>query len=566
MLRKVTGILIAIFALVAGTISAAPANATGSYSAPSAFDANINVAGIFPANDQYSTMVWESSDNSVGYLKAARLNLDGTVDHITVLDSGPNASYSLGKLPDAGLPSAGVKALAWIKRLHVSGSSFQTSGIVSSVYASFSDDGSDWSPAVQVFEDITYLHNDPNCQNAYFCGYMPLNVAVDKRGAVAISVGIASDAPATVRVKTSFDGATWSSSTVLPSTGNQTYVSSLIGLDEGGFLIALASSDGSTNVIYTSRTSSQLSGTWTRPVEVARGSFDFYSARLAKISPSNYSLLFFSNSNTDTILARKSYNAGTRVWSENEILLSIPNTFLSSSSVGIASNGNRSAIVLAAGIFGQGAAKLEQINFIGNVAQPAAQLDELATQSIDLFGLRVNNDNTVSFGYSGQFQAAKMVNVSTGNVATTSTIPIDMPAGFGFGAVSPNGNLFLQLNSPQITTAKTIAYTGAEKPQASGNLTVKGIAKKGAKLSASAVSFAGKSGFGVTTYQWYACSAAVPTGTLAVPITCIPITKATAAQFKVAAKQKGKFITVAITNTNAVGTTTLVAPVGKKSK
>jgi hypothetical protein len=159
-----------------------------------------------------------------------------------------------------------------------------------------------------------------------------------------------------------------------------------------------------------------------------------------------------------------------------------------------------------------------------------------------------------------------MVSVSKGNVATTTAIPIDMPAGFAVGAVSPNGNVFLQLNSPQITTAKTIAYTGAEKPQASGTLTVKGIAKTGAKLSASAIKFSGRSGFGVTSHKWYACTAAVPAASVAVPNTCKPIAKASASKYKVTAKQKGKFITVAIANTNAVGTTTLVAPVTKKSK
>jgi hypothetical protein len=44
------------------------------------------------------------------------------------------------------------------------------------------------------------------------------------------------------------------------------------------------------------------------------------------------------------------------------------------------------------------------------------------------------------------------------------------------------------------------------------------------------------------------------------------IAKATALKFKVTTKQKNKFLGVAVSNTNAVGTTTMFSPTTAKTK
>jgi hypothetical protein len=80
------------------------------------------------------------------------------------------------------------------------------------------------------------------------------------------------------------------------------------------------------------------------------------------------------------------------------------------------------------------------------------------------------------------------------------------------------------------------------------------------------MTFGGFSGVGATKYQWYSCTRAVAANTVSLPVGCSPIAKATASTFKVTTKQKGKFITVAVKNSNGVGTTTLFAPVATKSK
>jgi hypothetical protein len=97
--------------------------------------------------------------------------------------------------------------------------------------------------------------------------------------------------------------------------------------------------------------------------------------------------------------------------------------------------------------------------------------------------------------------------------------------------------------------------------------TFKGKAKPGSKLTASVPTFTNAlTGVGVSKLQWYACSVSIPVATDSVPQTCVAIKKATAKTFKVTAKQKKKFITLAVSNRNSYGITTSVAKSSTKVK
>jgi hypothetical protein len=232
----------------------------------------------------------------------------------------------------------------------------------------------------------------------------------------------------------------------------------------------------------------------------------------------------------------------------------------------IASRGNRVSYIYAVSIAAVQQSKIFLADIIDGVAKPAVQVADVGDQQPNVFGLRVNADATVSFGYSGQWQAPQLVSVSPLGVPTATPIPADMAAGYSRGTVSPSGNMFMQIKSWQANTAKTIAYLGAEAPVPAGLMKMSGTAKVAATLSARVPTFASRTGVGTTSIQWYSCRTKVATLQTTVPAGCVAIAKAKATKFKVTTKQKNKYVAVAVTNTNAVGTTTLFSPTTAKTK
>ena len=91
----------------------------------------------------------------------------------------------------------------------------------------------------------------------------------------------------------------------------------------------------------------------------------------------------------------------------------------------------------------------------------------------------------------------------------------------------------------------------ASKPKLNKAASITGTAKVGQKLTASKGSWSGATSW---SYKWYACSA-TGTAKTAVPAGCVAISGATASTYKLATKQKGKFIRVFVTGTNTSGKT-----------
>ena len=58
------------------------------------------------------------------------------------------------------------------------------------------------------------------------------------------------------------------------------------------------------------------------------------------------------------------------------------------------------------------------------------------------------------------------------------------------------------------------------------------------------------------TYQWYACTSAVPIARSTVPSTCVKISGATRSTFKLTSAQRGKYVAVLVAGTSAGTTTT----------
>jgi|GEM_PF-1591053 len=109
--------------------------------------------------------------------------------------------------------------------------------------------------------------------------------------------------------------------------------------------------------------------------------------------------------------------------------------------------------------------------------------------------------------------------------------------------------------SPTPTPTPTVA-----KPSLSKAASVTGAAKVAKSLVGGKGTWTGSPTY---TFKWYACSAAGSAKT-AVPSGCTAISGATAASFKITAKQKGKFIRFAVTAKNSAGSTVSVSAASAK--
>jgi len=103
--------------------------------------------------------------------------------------------------------------------------------------------------------------------------------------------------------------------------------------------------------------------------------------------------------------------------------------------------------------------------------------------------------------------------------------------------------------------------TPQSKPSLSKAASVAGTAKVAKSLVGGKGTWTGTPTY--YSYKWYACSAAGSAKT-AVPSGCTAITGATAASFKLTAKQKGKFIRFAVTARNSGGSSVSVSAASAK--
>jgi hypothetical protein len=335
----------------------------------------------------------------------------------------------------------------------------------------------------------------------------------------------------------------------------------------GGFMATWGSYESDWVYKYSTMTTSILN--YWKPAK----NIGVYSAPVDKIVAQTFDsqISFFmstSVSNTFTLYHRK-FDLGTKVWTSDSTLFTRTNWLpRGEMSFDLGKNWHS---VLGFGLLENGAtngaAYLVDINMsVPGPAQMVASTDQ--EQGLLLTGLSVNPDDSISFATTGMLNLRPYLKrVKAGvellNVAVP-TIADNQYLGFK-GIATSNGNLYF-LTAAGYTMRDAIVYVQATAPAASANASVRGTPRNGSKLTAGTVNFSSVSGIGVTTRQWYSCSRAVPANTTVKPSTCSAISKATGSTFKVTSKQRGKYITVAVKNSNAVGTTTLFAPASSKAK
>jgi len=135
--------------------------------------------------------------------------------------------------------------------------------------------------------------------------------------------------------------------------------------------------------------------------------------------------------------------------------------------------------------------------------------------------------------------------VSAGTAATLTPTSMQNGKYIAVGVAATRGGVTITKMSNSIIVA-------AIAPSVTAAPTITGTAAKGKALTLSTGTWTGTGV--VITQQWYACSAVVKAKATAVPKTCVLIKSATAKKFTVTAAQKGKYIAVAVTGTNVIGT------------
>jgi hypothetical protein len=537
--------------LIAGT----PAIATSSFSNPVTQDYADAPELLIPLSD---TKFVSLNVNANGSFHSSLMALDGTLVEQSLIHSYSAGTYvdinensAWAKLPD------GTLVIAWVTIRNQSGTSISTTNVA------FTDDGAMWSAPIQPLPELRL----DDCGIMPLCGYMSASIASDGRGNLAFSVDKVTATTQENFVTTSLNGVTWSKETSLKPESSYEHLG-LIGLPNGGFVNTwtVYGQNNSSTVVY-SRTIGSTHAVWIHPHVTEGGFSNLQRGIFLRTSASTVGLFFVDqNGNDSATVYRKDYSETLRQWSDAAVLVTeqfgfkhgaIQGTYIS----------NRATVAYNLGILGSSLGKTYLTEIKNGVTQPAVMVKTDDTQYIEPMFATPFSDGTTYVGWAGQYTAPEFARYKDGVLLSTELVPSGFDRAYAKAAVSQNGNIFFDINhfNPEERRV-TMVYQGATAPIARALPVIRGTAANGKKLAITLPTFLSPSGVGKTTLQWYSCSRSVPANTTVKPSTCSAISKATGSTFKVTSKQRGKFITVAIKNSNTLGTTTLFAPASSKAK
>ena len=565
MIRKFAALITAsVMAVLGLLVSPTAASAAGTFSPAVTITTGAYLNPIIPGTDQFALAfgtTWDSA-SSTQTLKVFQLKLDGTVANQQVIATGVRTQFDLTNASITGKIGENGIVVSWVQSVELPGNSPGESTQNSSVYSIYTDDGVNWSLPVEVFPVISKTTND--CYMFYYCGYRDLKTVMDSRGVLATSVSVNDGQNISTLLKTSNDGVTWGTTNRVGGNLRYPNIVKIQPLDAGGFMAFFVGDDGTSSNLYVTKTTNSRYAFWSTPVKVLTNNY-LSSMELVSKGDGKYDFFYQGMSNNETIINRMTFDSNRNTWSEPQLLANTPNSYLGTRIL-IAKSGKRVALVYSAAIYNVQESKIMKIEIVDDVAKPVEEVASGTHQNVQVFGLRINGDGSLSFALTGPTFAPKLVEISSTGTITPSPIPMEMDSGYGSGVVSPSGNLFVFLFDFTNNFGKTIAYLAADAPVPTGALVLKGKAVKNAKLVATPPIFTSKTGIGETKFQWYSCSAKVTTLQAAIPAKCVAIPQATSATFKVTAKQKNKYLGIAVTNSNAVGSVLVFSPTTTKAK
>ncbi len=558
---KAASNFLAVLAVVALSMisTVTTASAVVPFSQPTSISTSMNLVTVIPKNDESSVLIWRDGSGSTNVLRSSVLHLDGSVtDTSLIFSPAENERYSVAQQNAWTRLSDGSFAITW--------TTFNDMTLDSKLHVAYSDNGTDWSAPVMVGGPYG-AQQGADCM--FGCGYREAQIASDGLGRLAIQSTVGSSYhEQTFQVQESTDGRTWSQPTQFGVVSDYIFASTIIGQPTGGFINSWVASSQGSSTRYVSRTAGSFVMAWVSPKAISSVYQVNTGATLIQSGINEFSVVYVANYNeADRYAAVVSrFSTVTKTWSaEQQIMVTGAADYLTSDIAATVAADGTVGVVLMSGIDAQSSATLHFNTFKNGVI--GAKSTPVVAGEVNTFfaGLNANKDNSFSAVYRGVNTGVKVANFGAGITTTTQTLPF-VSGAFGetVSGASVNGNIFAVAVSG--SQGQFIAVTQATAPSFTGTPGISGKAKKGAVLAAKAISFKGLAGFGPTSYQWFACSSAVPANTLSQPNNCVPIAKATAAKFKVTSKQKGKFVTVVVKSRNVIGETTVFAPSAVKTK
>ncbi len=563
MLRKLVSAIIVLALSSIGLSAVSPAQAAGTFSPVVTLPNNSEGASI-PIGDDALLRVWQGSDDNGTYLKTGILRSDGTWSVQEDLASGStSSSFMLNGKNSWIVDKEGTIAVSWIQ------STRNDSVTTSASYIAYTENGIDWSAPVQVFAPRTSTGSSMSCMMFYSCGYSSLQLSIDSKGIMAAIAHYRDSGNWSLVVSTARDGINWSAPTQLETgSGYGGYSLNLAPLDAGGF-IAVWPTSGQAPSFKFSTMSPKTFNFWQRP-KVLGSAQSLNSAPLLMQTGLTHLSLFYMTGNPAPVLNQQVYDLTSKTWGAPTAILTAPWDLIDSSLQ--ISMGKNWQGAIGVGLVRNGAQEAQAyiVELNNSVPSEAKLVKSVAEQAMTIDAIRVNFDDSITMMMSGSNRPANIMNFKAGvqisdeNIPNTPGIQV-----YGFSvSVSPSGNFFIAGNVNLGTSFiyEGIVYRAASAPIPVGDLKLTGTAKVGQTVISKIPTFTGVSNIGTTRIQWYSCTTKVATVQTTVPVTCAVIAKATALKFKVTAKQKNKYLGVAVSNTNAVGTATLFSTLSAKTK
>lgn len=564
MLRKLVSAIVIFTLATFGLSQASPAAAAGTFSPTVALPYDSGQGASIPLGDNAELRVWQGYDDNGRYLKTGILSSDGTWSVQEDLASGStSSSFILNGKNSWILDKEGTIAVSWIQ------STGNNSVTTSASYIAYTENGIDWSAPVQVFAPRTSTGNSMDCMMGYGCGYSSLQLSIDSKGIMAAIAHYRDSGSWSLVVSTARDGINWSAPTQLETGyGYGGYTLSLAPLDAGGF-IAVWPTSGQAPSLKFSTMSPKTFNFWQRP-KVLGSAQNLNGAPLLMQTDLTHLSLFYMTGNPAPVLNQQVYDLTSKTWGAPTAILTAPWDLIDSS-LQIAMGKNWQGAI-GVGLVRNGAqeAHAYMVELNNSVPSEAKLVKSVAQQAMTIDAIRVNFDDSITMMMSGANRTANIMNFKAGVQISDQDVP-NTPAlqVYGFSvSVSPGGNFFISGNVNLGTSSiyEGIVYRAASAPIPVGTLKLTGLAKTGQTVTSKIPTFTGVSNIGTTRIQWYSCTTKVATVQTTIPVTCAVIAKATALKFKVTTKQKNKFLGVAVSNTNAVGTATLFSTLATKAK
>ena len=549
--------LLAVLSFLATSIAISPASATTF--GPTVVGPSGNLSFTIPLDDEKAMIIWRDGSGSVNTLKSTIVNADGTLGATaTIYAPSATNSYDISNYSSWAKTPDGTIALIWTINDEMNG--------ISKVLVAYTDNLTDWSQS-QIVSSGSYDPMSIGCH--YRCGYEDAHIAADGTGRLAVQYVYATgfQGNASVGQQISSDGITWSPVAFQNVVLDYSYAGDLAGLPAGGFISSWAGTSGNDYFRYTSRSIGKTA-TWTSPQLISTTYQVRVNTTFLMTGPNEFTYIFVTSpNNVDryAVVARR-FSLITKAWSpEQTILVTGSAGWLNSSPKVDVSPDGTVGVAVESALDGQSVAYLHFNTFKGSQVGTKTIPVTFSEQGSQLAGLFANPNGSFSMIYNSQNGPNTLLTVGGGQPSETTTLDLGTGQTWASSAVrSPSGNIFLGVELQAVV--KALVITRASKPVASSQPAVTGALKVGKKLLGSAITFTSFNGVGTNTYQWFACSAAVGVAATQLPAGCLPIAKATTSAFKLTAKQKGKFVVLAVTNSNKLGSSTLYTSASAKVK